>query len=145
MAIDDPGDFRRGNHWQATPDGTAAVTFAAGETTATLSIATRDDWRDIPDNTITATILPSQDGSYRPASASEGEIAASFAVTDNDVAPALTLAVTPERVVEGGTLTFTITRTNAGNTVHLPLPLRTAGDTGDAVIRVCGRRVSADL
>ena len=28
--IDDPGDFRRGNHWRATPDGTAPVTFAAG-------------------------------------------------------------------------------------------------------------------
>ena len=30
VAIDDPGDFRRGNHWMHTPDRTVAVTFDAG-------------------------------------------------------------------------------------------------------------------
>ena len=84
-------------------------------------MATRDDLRDIPDNTITAPILPSQDGSYRPARPTAGAIAASFAVTDNDTAPALTLEVSPETAVERETITFTVTRQNTVNTILLPL------------------------
>ena len=123
VAIDDPGDFRRGNHWRSTPDDTVRATFAAGSTTTTLSIPTSDDWRDIPDNTITATISPSQDGSYRPANSSEGAASASFKVTDNDIASVVSLSVSAEEVVEGTTATFTVTRENTDNTVLMPLLL----------------------
>ena len=113
VAIDDPGDFRRGNHWMNTPDRTVAVTFDAGSDTAALSVPTSDDWRDIPDNTITATIPPSQDGSYRPAYETEGETSASVTVEDNDVAPNITLSASTTKVVEGQAASFTFTRDNA--------------------------------
>ena len=112
VVIDDPGDFRRGNHWSNTPDRTVPVTFAAGSATATLSVPTQDDWRDIPNNTITATVPPSQDGRYRPAYETEGETSAAVTVKDNDVAPVITLAASAATVVEGQAASFTITRTN---------------------------------
>ena len=113
VAIDDPGDFRRGNHWENTPDRTVAVTFDAGSDTAALSVPTSDDWRDIPDNTITATIPPSQDGSYRPAY--EGEASASVTVEDNDVAPKITLTASATTVAEGTAASFTLTRNDTDN------------------------------
>ena len=115
VAIDDPGDFRRGNHWMNTPDRTVAVTFDAGASTSTLSVPTSDDWRDIPDNTITATIPPSQDGSYRPAYETEGETSASVTVEDNDVAPKITLTASTTTVVEGQAASFTMTRNDTDN------------------------------
>ncbi len=110
VSIDDPGHFRRGNHWNNTPDGAVAVTFADGANTATLTMSTSDDWRDIPDNTLTATVLPSQDGSYRIAEANEGQASASVTVTDNDVAMVFELTAEPTRIVEGETALFTIRR-----------------------------------
>ena len=113
VSIDDPGHFRRGNHWNNTPDGAVAVTFADGANTATLTVSTSDDWRDIPDNTLTATVLPSQDGSYRIAEANEGQASASVTVTDNDVAMVFELTAEPTRIVEGETALFTIRRDTA--------------------------------
>ena len=115
VAIDDPGDFRRGNHWMNTPDRTVAVTFDAGSGTAALSVPTSDDWRDIPDNTITATIPPSQDGSYRPAYETEGDTSASVTVEDNDVAPKITLTASATTVAEGTAASFTMTRNDTDN------------------------------
>ena len=117
VVIDDPGDFRRGNHWRNTPDRTVPVTFAAGSGTVTLSVPTQDDWRDIPNNTITVTVPPSQDGRYRPAYETEGETSAAVTVKDNDVAPVITLTASAATVVEGQAASFTITRTN-GDTRH---------------------------
>ena len=114
VAIDDPGNFRRGNHGQDTPDSTVPVTFAAGSDTATLSVPTVDDWRDIPDNTLTAAILPSQNNSYRPAYADEGATSASVTVTDNDTAPQVELSVSPSTMEEGKTAVFSISRDNSG-------------------------------
>ena len=112
VVIDDPGDFRRGNHWSNAPDRIVPVTFAAGSDTATLSVPTQDDWRDIPNDTITATVPPSQDGRYRPAYETEGETSAAVTVKDNDVAPVITLSASAATVVEGQAASFTITRTN---------------------------------
>ena len=120
VAIEDPGHFRRGNHWRDNPDSNVQVTFAADSATADLSVSTRDDWRDIPDNTITATIRPSQDNSYRRAFESEGATSAAVTVEDNDTAPQVTLSVSPAKIEEGATATFTIERTNAGNSLNLP-------------------------
>ena len=128
VAIDDPGDFRRGNHWMNTPDRTMAVTFDAGSSTSTLSVPTSDDWRDIPDNTITATIPPSQDGSYRPAYETEGETSASVTVEDNDVAPKITLTASATTVVEGQAASFTMTRDDTGNRLHIPYEFGVQGE-----------------
>ena len=115
VSIDDPGDFRRGNHWRNTPDQIVPVRFSEGSATATLSVPTQDDWRDIPDNTITATIPPSQDGSYRPAYEAEGESSASVTVRDNDVAPHISLSASTTTVVEGQAASFTLTRNDTEN------------------------------
>lgn len=123
VSIDDPGHFRRGNHWNNTPDATVPVTFADGEDKATLTAPTSDDWRDIPDNTLTATVLPSQDpGVYRVAVASEGAATASFNVTDNDVAPQIELRVSAATVEEGQEADFSVSLTgNFTSTVQVPL------------------------
>ena len=115
VVVDDPGHFRRGNHWRDTPDTTLPVTFAADASTATLSVPTRDDDRDIPDNTLTVTVPPSQDGSYRPAHGDEGEDSASFTVTDNDTAPRIVLSVSASTIIEGATSIFSIRRDNSDN------------------------------
>ena len=111
VGIEDPGSFRRGNHWRNVPDPTAVVTFQDGQSTATLTVSTRDDWRDIPDNALTATVLDSQDDRYRVAEASEGAASASVTVTDNDVAPQLEVSANSSTVEEGQQAYFTITRT----------------------------------
>ena len=128
VAIDDPGDFRRGNHWRAAPDRTVAVTFDAGSSAASLSVPTSDDWRDIPDNTVTATIPPSHDGSYRPAYTSEGETSASVTVEDNDVAPEISLSASAATVVEGQAASFTITRTNGDTRQYMRYLFGLQGD-----------------
>ena len=43
VSIEDPGQFRRGNHGNAVPDTTLPVTFGNGAGTATLTIPTSDD------------------------------------------------------------------------------------------------------
>ena len=110
VSIDDPGHFRRGDHWRNTPDRTAPVTFAAGEDTAYLTVHTSDDGRDIPDNTLTATVLPSQDDSYTPVAAGERRTSATVTVTDNDVAPEIRLSVSSSTVEEGQEAYFDIVR-----------------------------------
>ena len=110
VSIDDPGHFRRGDHWRNTPDRTAPVTFAAGEDTAYLTVHTSDDGRDIPDNTLTATVLPSQDNSYTPVAAGERRTSATVTVTDNDVAPEIRLSVSSSTVEEGQEAYFDIVR-----------------------------------
>ncbi len=110
VSIDDPGHFRRGDHWRNTPDRTAPVTFAAGEDTAYLTVHTSDDGRDIPDNTLTATVLPSQDDSYTPVEVGERRTSATVTVTDNDVAPEIRLSVSSSTVEEGQEAYFDIVR-----------------------------------
>ena len=110
VSIDDPGHFRRGDHWRNTPDRTVPVTFAAGEDTAYLTVHTSDDGRDIPDNTLTATVLPSQDDSYTPVEAGERRTSATVTVTDNDVAPEIRLSVSSSTVEEGQEAYFDIVR-----------------------------------
>ena len=110
VSIDDPGDFRRGNHWEATPTSTTSVTFAVASATATLAVSTRNDLRDIPDNTLTVTIQTDPDHGYRRAFESEGEYSASVTVTDDDTAPEVSLSVDRSEVLEGEEVTFTLTR-----------------------------------
>ena len=137
VLIDDPGDFRRGNHGFSDPGRYAAVTFEDGASTATLSAPTRDDARDIPDNTLTVTVLPSDDSSYRVAEESEGASSASVTVTDNDIAPVIRLTVSAASVVEGESAQFIVTRTgDSRNDLETPLRFGLRGE--EPVNRVFG-------
>ena len=94
--------------------------FAAGQDTATLSLETKDDQRDIPDQTLSVTIAGGDDGN------GAGGFgywigyphAAGVTVEDDDTAPALALSISPEEVSEGGTLTVSVERP-AGNTAEV--------------------------
>ena len=104
VSVSDPGAFLRGNHWDPEPDLPAWVQFAAGSRTETITLQTKDDRRDIPDNDVTVTILDSDD--Y------EAGLGGSAAVTvmDNDIAPVLELSFDKTTLEEGETLTITLQR-----------------------------------
>ena len=106
--VSDPGKVMRGNHWNPAPSVPSGVTFAEGSTTATLSLATSDDSRDIDDSPLTVTVTggnnqetPVGNGYWVPVSHS-----AVTTVTDNDTAPSLLISRSRESVIEGETLTF---------------------------------------
>ena len=129
VSIADPGHFRRGDHGNNVPDGTLPVTFAAGADTATLTVSTSDDARDIPDNTLTATVLLSLDNSYGHAKTSEGETSASITVTDNDVAPQVALRASAANVMEGQEAYFELTRmVDSRNGIELPVNFGLRGE-----------------
>ena len=105
LTVSDPGAFRRGDHWQPVPATQVTARFAAGSSTARLSLPTQDDRRDIPDNGLTVSIIPRV--SYMagdPASASV--TITDNDVTDNDVAPEVELVLSETSVPEGDTLTL---------------------------------------
>ncbi|TCM12117.1 Calx-beta domain-containing protein [Novosphingobium sp. PhB165] len=83
------------------------VSFAAGQTTATLSVVTIDDTEIESAETLIVTL------SNPSASTTLTAAAATGTINDNDVAPA-NLAIGNASVTEGGALVFTVTRT--GNT-----------------------------
>ena len=120
LRVDDPGEVMRGNHWTPAPDRPTSVEFAAGQDTATLSLETKDDQRDIPDQALSVTLAGGDDGD------GAGGFgywlgyphAAGVTVEDDDTAPALALSISPEMVSEGGTLTVSVERP-AGNTAEV--------------------------
>ena len=107
VSVEDPGKFMRGNHTWADPQPPATVEFAAGSETATLTLLTKDDWRDIPDNDLKVTIQPGNSRVYRPGNPAS----ASVTVRDNDTKPVFELSVNKETLTEGETVVFTVTRT----------------------------------
>ena len=107
VSVEDPSNFMRGNHIWPDPQPPTTVEFAAGSATATLSLPTSDDWRDIPDDDLTVTIEPGDNDIYRPGDTSS----ASVTVLDNDTKPVFELSVNEETLTEGETVVFTVTRT----------------------------------
>ena len=120
VRVDDPGEVMRGNHWTPAPDRPTSVEFAAGQDTVTLSLETKDDQRDIPDQALSVTIAGGDDGN------GAGGFgywlgyphAAGVTVEDDDTAPDLALSISPEMVSEGGTLTVSVERPS-GNTAEV--------------------------
>ena len=112
VSVEDPGHFMRGNHTWTAARPASKVEFEAGSATATLTLPTRDDWRDIPDGTLTATIEPGDRRDYRPGDTSS----ASVTVEDNDTKPVFELSVGKETYTEGDRVVFTLTRT--GDMTH---------------------------
>ena len=103
VSVTDPGSFLRGNHWRPDPVLPTEATFEVASSTATISLQTKDDLRDIPDNNLTVTV--NSGTGYSTASDSDS---ASITVTDNDVAPTLQLSIDSDSVEEGETLTITV-------------------------------------
>ena len=103
VSVTDPGSFLRGNHWRPDPVLPTEATFAADSSTATISLSTKDDLRDIPDNNLTITV-----NSGTGYSTVSGSDSASITVTDNDVAPTLHLSIDNNDVEEGETLTIRV-------------------------------------
>ena len=103
VSVSDPGSFLRGNHWQPNPVLPTEAIFEVESSTTTISLQTKDDLRDIPDNNLTVTV--NSGIGYSTASDADS---ASIAVTDNDVAPTLHLSIDSGSVEEGETLTITL-------------------------------------
>ena len=102
VAVADPGAFLRGNHWKRTPPARITVNFGAGSATAQLSLQTVDDWRDIPDDNLTVSVVAGDD--YMPGDPAS----AGVTVTDNDVAPEVEITLSETSIVEGETLIITL-------------------------------------
>ena len=115
VSVSDPGSYLRGNHWQPDPVLPTTATFQVGSSTATISLQTKDDLRDIPDNNLTVTIS-SGTGHLTVGDANS----ASIVVTDNDVAPTLTLSSDSTSVEEGETFVLNLNITG-GSETSLPL------------------------
>ena len=111
VSVSDPGSYLRGNHWQPDPVLPTTATFQVGSSTATISLHTKDDLRDIPDNNLTVTVS-SGTGHFTVGDANS----ASIVVTDNDVAPTLTLSSDSTSVEEGETFVLTLNITGGSET-----------------------------
>ena len=107
VSVEDPSRYMRGNHIWPDPQPPTTVEFAAGSATATLSLPTADDWRDIPDDDLTVTIEPGDNDEYRPGDPAS----ASVTVRDNNTRPVFELSVNKETLTEGENVLFTVTRT----------------------------------
>ena len=81
VAVDDPGGFLQGNvAWEAV-EVPSSVVFAPGDTVKEIDLTPPDDWRDIPDSTLTFTVT------QEPEFAMAGPASLTVQVADNDVAP----------------------------------------------------------
>ena len=114
MRVDDPGEVMRGNHWAPAPDRPTSVAFGVGEDSVMLSLETKDDQRDIPDQPVSVTIIAPAGSGYWLAYPHM----AGFTVRDDDVAPELTVSFSPIEVDEGGTFFVSVERP-AGNTTEV--------------------------
>ena len=84
------------------------VTFAAGQTTQTVTVATRSQFNDENDETVTVT-LSNPSGTQTPVL---GDSVATGTIVDNDSA---TIAINDTSVTEGGNLVFTLTRSTTSD------------------------------
>ena len=103
VSVSDPGSYLRGNHWEHAPAPPTSVEFAAGSETATFTLQTRDDWRDIPDNEIVVEILPESDYAIETGRAVT-------TVRDNDIAPQVSIGFEPSTAEEGQSIYLTFRR-----------------------------------
>ena len=104
VAVDDPGGFLQGNvAWEAV-EVPSSVVFAPGETVKEIDLTPPDDWRDIPDNTLTFTVT------QEPEFEMVGPASLTVQVADDDVAPQVQISFNQAEVVEGNDLILAISR-----------------------------------
>ena len=104
VAVADPGDVMRGDPWEGDPTLPTQAVFEANQSSATLTLATRQNLRDTPDQTLAVSL---EEGSGYDVSL---PLRASVTVADDDTAPEVSLSVDKTGAVEGDFLTFTLTR-----------------------------------
>ena len=106
------GTATSGTDYSAVSAGT--LTFAANETSKTITVSVTGDTEDEPDETITLEIS-------NPTNATLGTATASGTITDDEDAPKVTLALSPKHISESGrsdvsTVTATLNRASAADT-----------------------------
>ena len=116
VAVDDPGGFLQGNSISDRVETPSSITFAPGEVTKTLAITPPEDWRDIPDSTLTFTVAD------EPHYTITADASIAVPVTDNDIAPQVSISFNQEEVNEGEPLILTVQRTGeTKNPLEIPL------------------------
>ena len=104
VAVDDPGGFLQGNvAWEAV-EVPSSVVFAPGETVKEINLTPPDDWRDIPDSTLTFTVT------QEPEFEMVGPASLTVRVADDDVAPQVQISFNQAEVDEGNDLILAISR-----------------------------------
>ena len=104
VAVDDPGGFLQGNvDWEAV-EVPSSVVFTPGETVKEINLTPPDDWRDIPDSTLTFTVT------QEPEFEMVGPASLTVQVADDDVAPKVQISFNQAEVDEGNDLILAISR-----------------------------------
>ena len=104
VTADDPGGFLEGNYASEAVEVPTSIVFAPGEITKEIPITPPDDWRDIPDSTLTFTVAAEL--GYEIV----GSPSLTVQVADNDVAPQVQISFNHAEVDEGEDLVLTIAR-----------------------------------
>ena len=106
VSVLDPGGFLAGNLRSEAVEAPSSVIFAPGDVAASVNLTPPDDWRDIPDSTLTFTVTA------EPEYEITGPASITVPVADNDVAPQVQISFNAAEVDEGQDLVIlTITRT----------------------------------
>lgn len=103
------GSASSGNDYTAA---SGTISFAAGETSKTISIATIDDGMVESSETMTVTLSSPSPG------ATIGSATGTGTINDNDLTPPSFAISHPTAVAEGGTLVFMVTKTGSTNTSY---------------------------
>ena len=104
VSVLDPGGFLEGNSFPEAVSVPSSVIFAPGEDTKTVVLTPPDDWRDIPDSSLTFTVEASPDYAI------PGSSSLTVQVADNDVAPQVSIRFADAEVEEGTDLVLVIER-----------------------------------
>ena len=123
VAVDDPGGFLQGNvAWEAV-EVPSSVVFAPGETVKEINLTPPDDWRDIPNSTLTFTVT------QEPEFEMVGPASLTVQVADDDVAPQVQISFNQAEVDEGNDLILAISRIGEDkNPVEVALTVGPVGD-----------------
>ena len=109
VETEDPDGAMQGNHWDPAPADSEllkSVTIPAGQSSATVSFATRENVRDTDGLTITASLVYGAGSTYWVSY----NFRAGVTVTDDDTAMEVSLSVDRDNILEGESITFTFTR-----------------------------------
>ena len=117
ISVEDPGGFTRGDFWDPPPALPTTAEFGAHSSTATVSLQTVDDHRDVPNGPLEVEVEPVRMGpSVTYLLGHTGtETTAGTTVTDDDTAQELELnfgkeGVNDANVHEGDKLAFVVKR-----------------------------------
>ena len=135
VAVDDPGGFLQGNYLSEAVEVPSSVAFAPGDVSKVISLTPPDDYRDIPDSTITFTVTEGPDFEVL------GDKALTVQVADNDTAPQVRISFTDENgqavqsAEEGNALRLLITRVGeTTNPLEIPIEAGPAGSETSTVV-----------